>query len=119
MRRKLRKKLPALPNNAIILHDNAASHAAACVQNLLQRWGREILQHPPYSPDLSPCHFDLIPKLKTPLRGKRFANREVILTAVGREVMHIDALHTADGVERLPHRWQICVEAFGDYFEGF
>ena len=76
LHRTLRRKC-----NAIILHDNPTSHTAACVQNLLQWWGWEILQHSPYSPDLSPCDFDLNPKLKTPLRGKRFANREEILTA--------------------------------------
>ena len=29
------------------LHDNATRHTAACVQNLLQQWGWEILQHHP------------------------------------------------------------------------
>ena len=48
------RKYPALLNNAIFLHDNATNHTAACVQNLLQWWGWEILQHPPYSSDLSP-----------------------------------------------------------------
>lgn len=118
LRRTLRRKRPELLNNVIILHDNATSHTAACVQNLVRRWGWEILEHPPYSPDLSPCDFDLIPKLKTPLRGKRFANREDILTAFRREVAHIDASRTADGIQRLPHRWERCMEALGDYFEG-
>ena len=27
---------------------------------------------PPYSPDLVPCDFWLFPKLKSPLKGKRF-----------------------------------------------
>ena len=67
----LRRKGPALLNNAVILQDNATSHSAACVQNLLQRWGWEILQYPPYCPVLSPCDFDLIPKLKTPLQTGR------------------------------------------------
>ena len=34
LRLTLRRKCPALLNNAIILHDNATSHIAACVQNL-------------------------------------------------------------------------------------
>lgn len=56
--------------------------------------------------------------LKTPLHGKQFANREDILTVHRREVACIDALHTADGIQRLPHRWQRCVDALWDYFEG-
>ncbi|KAJ4432131.1 hypothetical protein ANN_20747 [Periplaneta americana] len=51
--------------------------------------GVEILQHPPYAPDLSPCDFDLILQLK-PLYGKQFASREDILTAFQREMEHID-----------------------------
>ena len=44
---------------------------------------------PPYSSDLSPCNFDLIPKLETSLCGKLFENREDILTGFQREVVHI------------------------------
>ncbi|PSN40817.1 hypothetical protein C0J52_21988 [Blattella germanica] len=54
-------------HNAIILHDNATAHEAEILKTRLQccRW--EVLnQSPPYSPDLSPCDFDLIPKLKVP-----------------------------------------------------
>ena len=32
------------------------------------RW----LSFPPYRPDLAPCNFWLYPKLKSPLKGKRF-----------------------------------------------
>jgi histone-lysine N-methyltransferase SETMAR len=31
-----------------------------------------IVPHPPYSPDLDPCDFDLFPKLKMKLKGRRF-----------------------------------------------
>ena len=114
----LQRKRPELLNNTLILHDNATGHTAACAQNLLQRWGWEILQHPLYSPDLNPCNFDLIPKLKTPLHGKQFANREDILTVFRRGMVHIDASHTAGSIQCLPHHWQRCVEALGEYFEG-
>ena len=98
----LRRKCPALLNNAIILHDKATSQNAACVQNLLQQWGWEILQHPSYSPDLRTCDFDLIPKLKTLLCGKRYASRD-ILTVFQQELVHIDTPHIADGIQCLPH----------------
>ena len=48
--------------NPIILHDNARSHTAA-VTDLLHRWQREILKHPPYSPDMSPFDYDLFAKV--------------------------------------------------------
>ncbi|GFU82199.1 hypothetical protein TNCV_4466501 [Trichonephila clavipes] len=34
----------------------------------------EILPHPPYSPDLTPCDIWMFPQLQKPLRGKRFAS---------------------------------------------
>ncbi|KAJ4446675.1 hypothetical protein ANN_13372 [Periplaneta americana] len=55
----------------------------------------------------------LIPQLKKLLRGERFADREDILTAFRREMVHIDESHTTDGI----HRWQRCVEASGVNFE--
>jgi hypothetical protein len=31
-----------------------------------------IFPHPPYSPDLALCDFDLFPKLKMKVKGRRF-----------------------------------------------
>ena len=67
---------------------------------------------------LSPCDYDLIPKVKKPLRGKRFANKQDILTAFQREVSHVSNTHAANGIQRLPHCWQRTAETLGDYFEG-
>ncbi|GFW51823.1 uncharacterized protein TNCV_1187551 [Trichonephila clavipes] len=41
----------------------------------------EILPYPPCSPDLTPCDFWLFPRLKKPLRGKRFASNKVCVKA--------------------------------------
>ena len=35
-----------------------------------------------------------------------------------REVSHVNDTHAANGIQRLPHRWQRTVETLGDYFEG-
>ena len=44
-----------------------------CYQNSTQYIFLKVLEHPPYSPDISPRDFDLIPKAKEPLYGRRFA----------------------------------------------
>ena len=31
-----------------------------------------VIPHPPYSPDLAPCDFFLLPKMKLKLKGSRF-----------------------------------------------
>ena len=71
LHRAVRRKLPQL-QNLIILHDNASPHKAICVSDLLRHWRWDVLEHPPYSLDLSLCDYDLIPKLKAPLRGTDF-----------------------------------------------
>ena len=58
----------------------------------------EVLYHPPYSPDISPCDFDLIPKVKEPLHGRRFKNIPDIIDAVGRSVRAFNKTLAAKGI---------------------
>ena len=67
---------------------------------------------------LSPCDFDLIPKMKEPLRGIRFRPVPEILQAVDRSIRTINTTGAAKGILRLPHRWQRVVHNAGDYIEG-
>ncbi|PNF33608.1 hypothetical protein B7P43_G14353 [Cryptotermes secundus] len=77
-----------------------------------------MLYHPPYSPDLSPCNFDLIPKAKEPLCGIRFRIVPEILQAVDRSIRTMNTTCAAKGILRLPHRWKCVVHNAGDYIEG-
>ena len=117
LRRSVRLNRPQL-QNVIIMHDDATPHKAICVRDLLRRWRWEVLEHPPYSPDLSPCNYDLIPKLKAPLRGHRFRTRDGIVIAVRRLIMTNFSHGEADGIPRLPHRCKRTIDSLGDYFEG-
>ena len=67
-RRKLRY---LMVQNPITLHDNARSHTADAATDLLCLWKWEILEHPPYSPDMSPCDYDLFAIVKEPLWESR------------------------------------------------
>ncbi|GFR29430.1 uncharacterized protein TNCT_458041 [Trichonephila clavata] len=65
--------------------------------------------------------FHLIPKIKEPICDRRFATREDIANAVCQHVTrftHGAANAEADGIQRLPHRWQRVVTVAGDYIEG-
>jgi histone-lysine N-methyltransferase SETMAR len=44
--------------------------------------GYDILPHPPYSTDLAWSNFFLFPRLKKPLRGKRFQDDDDVISAV-------------------------------------
>ena len=50
------------------------------------------------SKGLSPCDFDLIPKMKEPLRGIRFRTVPEILQAVNRSIRTINTTGAAKGI---------------------
>ena len=102
----------------LILHDNASPYKSNVVKELLEGYGWEVLDHPPYSPDLSPPDFDLFPKLKEPLRGVRYDTLEELECAVNAEVRRINFSCIATGIEALPSRWNFAIRSRGDYFEG-
>ena len=86
--------------------------AAKSILRLPHRWQQVVHK------GLSPCDFDLIPKMKEPLRGIRFITFPVILQAVDRSIRTINTTGAAKGILRLPHRWQRVVHNAGDYIEG-
>ena len=66
------------------------------------------MEHPLYSPNSLLSDFDLIPKIKKTLHGKRFATLENIANTVHQQVTrftHGVANAEADGIQHLPHSW--------------
>lgn len=55
-----------------LLHDNAPAHICKIVRDFLAKIRIMVLDHSPYSPDLAPCDFWLLPKSKLATKGKRF-----------------------------------------------
>lgn len=62
--------------------DNAPVHKNVLTMAKITELKYELLEHPPYSPDLAPSDFDLFPHLKRFMRGKRFSSHEEIIAAV-------------------------------------
>ena len=76
--------------------------------------GIKTVRHPPYSPDLAPRDFWLFPKL----RDCCYETIEEMKEAV---IKVIDTLTQGDfdGVfQKLLERYNKCIAARGDYFEG-
>ena len=67
----------------IILHDNERSHTTAAVMHLMHHWQWDILEHPPYSPDMSPCNYNLFAKVKEPQRGTQYNTWDELIHAIG------------------------------------
>jgi len=101
----------------MLLHDNAPAHCAIRVHQFLAQRGEPVLDHPPYSPDLAPADFFLFPRLKSIMKGARFADVAAIqehVTAILRSI-HKEALLT---VSRSFMNVAKSVVKDGDYFEG-
>jgi len=119
LRPKIRQKRSAMFDaGVLLLHDNARPHASRAVSEILEKYGWQVLPHPPYSPDMSPPDFDLFPQLKKPLRGKRFSSIEEVSNEVTRVIRHINKEGVLTGIQDLPKRWTAVIKHNGDYIEG-
>ena len=71
------KKPPSKGWSAVnSLHDNASSHKCEVVKSFWASEKVEVLNHPPYSPDLSPCDFFLFPRLKKMLSRNKYTSEK-------------------------------------------
>ncbi|GBO22454.1 hypothetical protein AVEN_182624-1 [Araneus ventricosus] len=66
LRRATQNRRRGMLSERIVLHhDNGRPHTAAAIQELLDLFGWEIFDHPPYSPNLASSDFHLFLKLKS------------------------------------------------------
>lgn len=120
LREKIRQKRPELwENNSWILHhDNAPSHTSIMVREFLAKNSTKTIDQAPYSPDTAPADFFLFPKLKLPLRGRRFESIEDIKQNSRKELMAIPKSAYKECFNEWIIRWRKCIQVQGEYFEG-
>ncbi|CAH1981042.1 unnamed protein product [Acanthoscelides obtectus] len=106
------------PEGRIILHqENASSHTAQKTRQYLTEENVEILDQPPYSPDLSPNDFFTFPKIKNRLRGQRFQSPEEAVDAFKNAVFDLPANEWNKCFENWFGPMQMCINLRGEYFE--
>lgn len=105
------------PGSWHLLHDNAPPHKTIAVREFLAKKQVPVIQHPPYSPDLSPCDYFLFPKMKCAMKGTMYDDIEAIKTAVTRVVEAIEKPALQKSMRALADRAQRCIDAEGTYFE--
>jgi histone-lysine N-methyltransferase SETMAR len=64
------------------LYDNAHPHTANQTVETVNEFRFELLEHPPYSPDLGPSDFHMLGPMKEALRGRRFSSNEEVIGVV-------------------------------------
>jgi len=77
----------------------------------------ELLEHPPYSPDLAPSDFCLFPKLKLSLAGQHYSSNQEAIAAVEGYFAYLTKNHYRDRLMALEHCWNKCISLKGDYVE--
>jgi len=99
----------------LIIHDNARPHKHQEITAFFARHRWVELKHPPYSPDLNPCDYDLFTRIKTPHKGFRFANEDELTRAYEHTIYDINRKNEAIGISRLPQRWEQVIHYCGEY----
>ena len=75
------KKRPSIGWSGVhLLHGNASSHKCEVVKSFLA--SEKVLNHPAYSPDLSPGDLFLFPRLKKMLSGNKYTSRSPLGSAI-------------------------------------
>jgi histone-lysine N-methyltransferase SETMAR len=83
----------------------------------LDHFGWEVFD-PPYSPDLAPSDYHLFPNMKTWLATQRFDDEDAELQAGVNEWLKSQAANSYDdGINKLVHRYDKCLNLNGDYVE--
>ncbi|UYV76633.1 hypothetical protein LAZ67_14001537 [Cordylochernes scorpioides] len=120
LREAIRQKRPDLWKNKnwFLHHDNAPAHTSLLVRDFLAQKHTLMMPQPPYSPDLAPCDFFLFPKLKRPMKGRRYATLDEIKTASKEELKKIFKNDFLKCFEDWKNHWHKCIISHGDYFEG-
>ena len=57
-----------------LLHNNSPASKSRVVEDFVSRQKVNVLTHPPYSPDLSPCDVFLSPRHKKDISGRKYNN---------------------------------------------
>ena len=109
--------LGAMPGVLLLLHDNARPHSANQTTVMLRSFKWEVLQHPPYSPDLTPSDFHLLGPLKHHLSGERFPDDDAVERAMRAWFRQQPKEFYAAGFQGLVKQWDKCLNLYGDYVE--
>jgi len=108
--KKIVRKDPVYKRKKITFRqDSALAHKSVFAMGKLRDLHYELLQHPPYSPDLAPSDFFLFSKLKLFLAGQRFSSNQEAIAAVEGYFADLTKNHYRDGIMALEHHWSKCI----------
>ena len=114
-RKRFHRKGPALFKSGQwhFQQDNAPVHNSILVIDYLTKMGHKTVPQPPYSRDLAPCDFWLLPKF----RGCRYETIEEMKEAVTKVTATLTQEDFHGAFQKLLEWYNKCIATGGDYFE--
>ncbi|GBL98937.1 hypothetical protein AVEN_227461-1, partial [Araneus ventricosus] len=76
----------------------------------------DLIQHPPYSPDMAPSDFYLLSHLQLHLDGAIFNSNDEVINEIHLFLDSRTPQFFAEGIEKIPKRCQTIVDLNGDYY---
>ena len=102
----------------LLHHDNAPSHTSVLTQQFLAENKMSVIPQPPYSHDLATCDFFQFSKIKLKLKGRWFDSIEKIQAESQTVLDSVTEKDFQEAFQKWRRRWDRCVYAGGNYFEG-
>jgi len=101
----------------LLFHDNARLHMANRTLELLNHFGWEVFDHPPYRSDLALSDYHLFPNMKTWFATQRFDDDVELQADVNEWLKSQAATFYDDGINKPVHHYDKCLNLNGDYVE--
>ena len=114
LKEKRRRKLT---KEVLFLHNNVPAHRPLVTQKKLAYLGFQCLDHPPYSLNLAPLDYHLLPGLKKQLKGRYFSSDAEVISAAETWLDGQPSDFFLSGLQKLKRRAKKCIEVRGEYIE--
>lgn len=108
------KMTPAGPRK-YLLHDNCTAHTARSSLAKAEELGFDVLNHPPYSPDIAPTDYHFFRSFKTSFKQTSYPNVEQVRAAFETITDGFKKDFWERGIDSLRPRWQAVINTMGDY----
>ena len=120
LRKRFRRKRQAFFKSGLwhFHQDNATVHNSILVTDYLSKMGIKTVPQPLYSRDLASCDFWLFPQLKEKLRTGRYETIEEMKEPLMKNIDTLTLEDFHDAFQKLLKRYNKCIAAGGDYFQG-
>ena len=106
-----------LSRGLCLLYDKARPHSAHDTNALREKFKWDVLDHPPYSPDLAPRDFHFFLHLKKHLAGKKFDDDDGVQEEVTTWFKELAADFYDSGTQKLVPKLNTCLDNAGQYVE--